>query len=75
MFIMCLNFKLSINSTFSVRHFNDTLHAYMGFIGLTVLFQFYIFCLQCLFVAQTDDMDTSSCIVTPPQVKYGSLSS
>lgn len=28
------------------------------------------FCLQRLFVAQTDNVDVSSCIITPPQVKY-----
>lgn len=31
--------------------------------------------LQRLFVAQTDNMETSSCIISPQQVKYGSFSS
>lgn len=29
-----------------------------------------MFCLQCLFVAQTDNIETSACIISPPKVKY-----
>ena len=33
----------------------------------------FTFCLQRLFVAQTDNIETSSCIISPPQVKYESF--
>jgi hypothetical protein len=29
-----------------------------------------MFCLQWLFVAQTDNIETSACIISPPKVKY-----
>ena len=31
---------------------------------------YFLFCFQWLFVAQTDNIETSACIISPPQVKY-----
>lgn len=61
---------------FSIKYFCFSLLYVKENLFIKIIFRislcgcYFLFCFQWLFVAQTDSIETSACIISPPQVKY-----